>query len=697
MKWGATAMSSKMSYFNRGILINDFKRFGWIGAGYLLGLLLSVPLMILMLHSQLQRDANFAMTLGYRNVYLHVLQFNEPQALLLALVPILAGLWLFQYLQDGRAADMVHSLPIRREALYNTHILSGLIFLSAPLLITALVTWAVIAGLGITQVGVLDVLSWLALALLFNLLFFMTSVATAMITGMSTVQAVLSLILLLLPSGLVMLLLYNFKMYAYGFAFEYYVYNTELLSPLIRMTNIAAIRSGEIIAYLLVCVALYLAGRYLYRRRQLETAGDAITFGALRPVFKYGATLCFMMLAGAYFFSGQNGSMGWTYFGYAIGALLAYFLIEILFNKSLHVFHWHSVKGCGVFSLIMILLIAWLNLGLGGFEQKLPELDQVESVYLSTSFSPLQAKNRPAAVQAQIALSQAAEQYLPLETPLPVFKNPGSITGIHALHRQLIGNRAEETPAGREEGMANRDTLSLAYNLKNGSQIYRQYSIRLSDYTQQAKPLLESGEYKYLHNRILQIDPADATMINIEAEQVNKSIRLVDPELIQQAVAALRSDIAKETYEEMTSERPAWASMSILLANRRTLDLEWKKSYASFDQWLESIGERHNARLTRDDVNYAMVLKRSAVANINDLRAEQQYLVMENNPDSLKIADPEDLEVCLRQYAFPDQPLYATPHPYQVVFVLKSGSMFTAGFTEADTPAFVREHFAGRQ
>jgi ABC-2 type transport system permease protein len=705
MKWGTTAMRLKMSYFNRGfnrgILLNDFKRFGWIGAGYLLGLLLSTPLMILMLHSQLQWNANLPMMMGYRNIYLHVLLFNTPQVLLLILVPILTGLWLFQYLQDGRAADTVHALPIRRETLYNTHILSGLVLLSVPLLVTALLTWALIAGLGITQVGGLHVLNWLVLALLFNLLFFTTSAATAMITGMSTVQAVLSLILLLLPSGLVMLLLVNFKMYAYGFAFDYYIYNTELLSPLIRITNIAAIGTGEIAIYLLACVALYLAGLYLYRRRRLETAGDAVTFGVLRPVLKYGVTFCFMMLAGAYFFSSQNGSMGWTYFGYVIGALIAYFLIEILFNKSLHVFHRQSVKGFGVFSLITILIITWLNLGLGGFEQKLPELNQVESVYFSTTFGPLQVRGRPAAVQAQLEYytsmvpGQAAEQYLPLQMPLPVFQDANSIAGIHELHRRLIENRAEETSAANGGGVAGptKTSLCLAYNLKNGAHIYRQYYINRSDYETQLKPLYESSEYKYLHNGILQVDPADITMINIEAQQVNKGVRLVDPGLIQQAVAALRSDIGMETYEEMTSNRPGWASIRILLANKRTLDLEWKKSYAGFDQWLESIGEIHNARLTKDDVNYAMVLKRSAAASPWD-SGLNQYLLLENNPDFLKITDPEDLEVCLRQFSHLSS--YVDQQPYQVVFALKSGSMFTTGFTEADAPAFIREHFASR-
>src|SRR5690606_31648879 len=93
------------------------------------------------------------------------------------------------------------SLPVKRETLYHTHILAGLIILFIPLLVTALVTWIMVARLPINLSGQ-DVMVWLGLGMLMNLLLFMTSVAVGMITGMSSVQGVLSYILLLLPTGL---------------------------------------------------------------------------------------------------------------------------------------------------------------------------------------------------------------------------------------------------------------------------------------------------------------------------------------------------------------------------------------------------------------------------------------------------------------------------------------------------------------
>ena len=94
-----------------------------------------------------------------------------------------------------------------------------------PLILTALA-----AGLGIDQLNSV-ILSWLLTSLLLNLLYFMTGAAVGMITGMTTLQGVLSYILLLLPSGLSMLLLDNMSRYIHGFAVDYYFDKTQDLIP----------------------------------------------------------------------------------------------------------------------------------------------------------------------------------------------------------------------------------------------------------------------------------------------------------------------------------------------------------------------------------------------------------------------------------------------------------------------------------
>ncbi len=676
-------MQLKASFINRGVLLNDFKRFTWISAGYLLILLLSVPLKVLMLYSK-GEDA------GINNVsaYLRIFQFDTNSSFLhvmaLILVPVITGLLLFRYLQDSQAADMAHTLPVKRGILYNTHVTAGIIFLFVPLILTALISWALVAGLGIQDINSTEILSWLAIGLLINFLFFMCSAAVGMITGMTTLQGVLSYILLLLPSGLSLLLLHNMSKYIYGLAFDYYSDKIEKLSPLIRLTEISIhpIQPGEIAVYLLSGIALYFLGGYLYQQRHLEMAGNAIAFEVLRPLFKYSVTFCSMLLLGSYFGAVQN-SPGWTYFGYFLGSLLAYFLVEILLNKSLQVFQRRRIRGYGIYALAMIALLGLFHFDCTGYEKRLPELSEVKSVYMDNSFYAL-----------NYAPAYGDEyDFAPVKA---VFTEKDNLAGIYSLHQQIVANRLDEKEGFLSSTNKYSERICLAYELKNGSHIYRQYEIA-AEYADSLKPIYESQEYKQLHYEILSIDPADIDLIDISTPGANKNVRIADPELIAQAVGVLQRDIYDETYEEMAAmkQRTPWAHITILLESPRRVDLDWKKSYEHFEQWLKEIGKHSQARLLPgEDIASAIVDK---MPGLNELEPdkrpviinEESILELEKKPGVLKVTDPEKLELCLRHYNVNKE-----QSAYRVVFLLNNGGTFSGFFFETTAPSFVKEHFA---
>ncbi len=703
MKWGIMVMKSRTSFINPGILRNDFKSLGWIGAAYLLGMLLSLPLKILMLHSRLENTPSYDST-----IYLRIFQFESPlQLMLLALVPILAGLWLFRYLQTDKAADMLHALPVQRATLYNTHILAGLIFLAVPLIITALVSWALVAGLGITSINAMAVLSWLGISLLINLLFFMTCVATGMFTGISVVQGVLSYILLVLPAGLSMLVLHNMKMYVYGFAYDYYsTTSITNLSPLIRLFDSVyrhPMQNAEIAIYVFTSIALYLLGRYLYQRRQLETAGNAITFGLLRPFFKYGVTFCSMLLLGSYYKDTQN-TIAWTYFGYFLGALLAYFLVEILLTKSLRVFHLKNIKHLGIYTLVVVGLISALNFDLVGYEKRIPNLADVESIYLDNSFYALNEHNRPR-VRADMIST-------PINTVrLPVYSQTDNVRAIWNLHQDILNKTYPEKPLNFAQNNTRQERICLVYNLKDGSHFYRQYSVPVMEYATELKPIYETREYKDAHYPILGVNTAVIKMIEIHADaDVDKNVRISDPQLIEQAIKAFQADVVAQTYAEMTSELPSWANITMLIdtpekpdMGNQNLHLSWQKSYRNFEQWLKDINQYNNARIIPgEDLKYAMVARRNKDNNNNQAipkaateRTQQAIADLEKNPENLKISDPDQLETCLRTYGYDyRQSSDGKETIYDVFFLMKNGRFFAGGFTENSAPSFVKEHFS---
>ncbi len=680
-------MKSKTSFINKGILQNDIKRFIWIGLVYLLGLLLTVPVKILMLFSQEK-----AFTFNYdilNNPYIRIFNFNSEYHLLLTLlVPVITGLLLFRYLQSGKAADMIHTLPIKRETLYNTHLLAGSILLLVPIIITALVSWVIINGLGIAYVHTGDILIWTGISLLMNLLLFMCSAAVGMFTGMSSMQGVLTYILLFLPAGLTVLLLHNMKLYLYGFAYIYSNIRAYILSPLSRIVELSyePITTVEVLIYLLITLAFYLIGRYLYRHRQLEMAGNAIAFNLLSPVFKYGLTFCSMLLFGSYFSAAQYG-IGWTYFGYLTGSLLGYFLAEILIKKSFYVFKFAIAKGYVVFALIVVLLIGGLNYDLTGFEKRLPDLADVEEVYFDHSFYNL---NRPVNSGEQAA-DVINEDYF--QQTSKMYNEKDNIERIYRLHQELIANKKLEKNRLYNYN-TNERNICLAYRLKSDRMFYREYRINIEDYAASLKPIYESLEYKNQHYIILGVKPENVDLIEINADNVNKSVKITDPVLIKQAVGALKTDAVNHTYEQMTSNKPVWASVRMLLDNENRINISWDKSDEEFGEWLKSIGEYDNARILPSDIEYAVVFiqddnDQKAYGRNSALNIEEYLAVLGLKQDYLRITDSEQLETCLENYTHDH-----IEKDYSIIFVLKNGDSITGGISLKTAPDFIKSHFA---
>ena len=700
-------MKSKTSFINKGILNNDFKRYTWIGIVYLLGLLVAVPLKLAMIYTRPE-----AIKVNYNAfTYLRVLEFDSSPLLLILLltVPVLTGILLFRYLQYGKAADMEHALPIKRETLYNTHILTGLILLLTPVIITALITWALVAGLGIEFIAGRNILVWLEVAFLLNLLLFLSTVAVGMFTGLSVLQGLLTYILLLVPSGLSLLVFHNLSLYVYGFPNDYYSANLEKLSPLLRLPNSTPpLPAGEIILYLLLCVALYFLGRYLYRRRNIETAGDAITIEVLRPLFKYAVTFCTMLLLGSYFHSAAQGSMFWTYFGYLLGAGLGYFLTEILLNKSLYVFQWQRVRGLGVYGLVIIVLIGLLYTDCTGYEKRLPELSQIKNVYMDSYFYPLLYGDE----------MYAGNAFKPSKA---IYDDHDNIVRIQALHRQIIARRGEEKEAssGPSGETQRKERICLAYELKNGRHLYRDYIIPTAVYAEQLKPIYESLEYKFHRFEILRANPDTIKMIDIHSRNGNKHVRIAEPERIKQAIAVLRQDVLEQSFAEMTMEkRPAWADINITIAladdagntmpavvydrigtygsvtsernNYYDIGMEWQKSYTHFERWLQDTGLYDQARLLPgSDIVHAIINYAPDGIDEAGYRQLMQAGNAEEKPGVLKITDPDKLELCLRTY----QSGYKEGALYTVFFKVNTGNSFWGLIPSAEAPDFIKPHF----
>ena len=123
------------------------------------------------------------------------------------------------------------------------------------------------------------------------------------------------------------------------------------------------------------------------------------------------------------------------------------------------------------------------------------------------------------------------------------------------------------------------------------------------------------------------------------------------------------------------------------------VSLPWQKSYQNFERWLKSVDLYELARLLPGaDITHAILEYFPEGLGEADYRASRkggEY--MGEGPGRLKITDPNELELCLRNY----QGQYAPGPLYRVAFKLRNGSLISGLLTPATVPAFVKQHFGG--
>lgn len=592
-------MKSKTSFFNKGVILNDLKRFSWIGVVYLLGLLLTIPMRILMINSEIE---------NYRyhnsNPIKRIFNFETGETMtLVGVIPVLLAILLFRYIHVKKSSDMIHSLPIRRGNLYNNHIFVGTLLLILPVVVTTIVSIILNSTLNYNEyykdvLYTIDILRWGGITVILSILIFMFSALIGMVTGISAVQGVLTYIFSLLPIGLTGLTVYNMGIFIYGFNADSYLMENLLklspltIAPLVPNEDMMSLKA--MLIYIIIYIILYCISKFLYNKRNLESASQSIAFRNFKPIFKYGVTFCSMLLGGLYF-SESEKNVYWVLSWYLIMSLIGYFTAEIIIKKSLRVFK--NVKGYFIYAGIIVLLLLGIKFDVIGYEKYVPDLEKVESIYFDQRF---------------YRLTNSKEKRF--------YYDEDNLNNIQQLHKQIINNKEKNLDSENLN-----QNVAIAYKLKNGKKIKRKYLISKEDYIKYLKPIYESKEYKKMNYRIFDMNHSDVDKITVRPiENSNKMTSITDQEDIKECLEILRDEINNQKYEEMTSKKVDWADINISLIENKKEDKEddmeykhnnninigWNKSFVKFEKWLEEKDYIKNARITPEEIAYATVEKK---------------------------------------------------------------------------------------
>ena len=431
-------MKSRTSFFNTTVLKKDITRFAPVWGLY------SVGLLLLLLGFVDGSDRLVARSLE---------NLCDLAALIQLFYGAICAAMLFGELFSPRMCNALHAMPLRREGWFLNRLAAGLLFFLVPTGIFSLLLIPLAGSYWYAP------LLFLAISLLSFLFFFGTAALCALCAGNRLGMAALYGILQFFPLFVYCLVWVFYEPFLYGLPLEAESFLSH--SPVIALTDCGFLEISYArdlydidAAYAPLVVSHNLqAWRYLgwtagvglvslgltvvlYRRRDLETAGDFLAFRWVKPVFLGIYCLAVGMLL---YLLGEAFDTGLKYFFLLVGLAVGFFTGRMLLRRTVRVF---QGKAFVVFGLILALLgvsVGAMAADLLGIVRRVPREAVIEKVELSSNYG----------WGYPVELTEAEDIRL-----------------IRSIHETCVEQRQEGNVA-----------VELRYTLKNGGSVHRAYRL----------------------------------------------------------------------------------------------------------------------------------------------------------------------------------------------------------------------------
>lgn len=486
-------MQSKTSFFNRTLFRKNLSRYWplW-GFASFVGFLAPAALLVRVIQS----GETSVAPLRVREIYYYLVADAVP--IVSIAYAILCAMAVWSYLYNARSVGMMHSLPIRREGLFLTNLLSGLAMMAIPYLVAG--------GLGtllFACCGGFD--AWGTLATILAVIgqsvtFFGLATFCAFLTGNIFALPVLYFLLnFLAPLGD-----WLCNLFARGFLFGFtadYSGTVDFLCPMVyltqrlyvnseyetvrdsaleyqnRLTSVTLENAWLIAAYAAAGLVFLALAYLLYRRRESERAGDVVAVRVFRPVFRFGVAALSALLGGRLLYAllWESFQAGDTFtpvplaICLMVAGLIGYYAASMLLAKSLRVFRGSAV---GALCLVAacVAFCAGMRYDLFGIERRIPDQNEI--------------------TQLEIYLARNTYYLTPEDQP-ELLSGAQDLQRTLIAQKDLIRSNYETYRHGGSSSDPDASTnIRYVYTLKNGATVERFYTVSFA-----RSDLQTSGSY----------------------------------------------------------------------------------------------------------------------------------------------------------------------------------------------------------
>ncbi|MCI1997432.1 MAG: hypothetical protein LKJ49_02180 [Olsenella sp.] len=454
-------MSSRTSSSSIGIFGDACLRRAHVAAAYLLIWL--VPLLSLLYRGRAMADGG--MEAGGQQL----LAFSSVLGVFLTLVASYAAvLRNFNFAFDRVAAPFYGSLPIRRRPLFRSLLLASLV----PLLLANLVLALLLLVLGgMAAIGPMDVLVWFAEQGLMCVTFCGIASLCMVVSGRASVATTL----FCMVNGYVAVVQWGVRQVVSILAPSVVDGSFPSLawaSPAVYLVrSLSSFQSGRVpwrvlLAYALVGVVCTVVATELSARRDLERAGDAFAF---RPVHEVASVL-FALAAGL-----------------GVSLVILALFVDFVAGSPL------VVGAVVVASCALVYCVAEAGVGGGITALRGRKAGLAVTVAVSAAFAVCCATDAMGVVRYVPSVDDVKS--VSVNNPSLTFESREGISQVVGLHKSLVASGATNLA----DGSSDYNTVDIAYTLRDGTLIRREYAIDLS-----SKSLSDKGSMGSVFRSFLQ-------------------------------------------------------------------------------------------------------------------------------------------------------------------------------------------------
>ncbi len=522
-------MKRPASFFNFAIFKSDLKRFWWVSILYSILIFVSSLLPFYISNHNYVGRTVLAAERTFENS--RILNYSIFPYFLLAIVAVGTAVLLFSYLNSKSAVAQIHSVPVKRETLFITHAVFGLLTLIVPVLINAAILLIMRTNPYIAQVvSVTHIAQWTHTQISYAIIGFSFAVFIGMFTANSVAHIVFTYIFALLPLAFELAIrgLMNLHLHGYYFYGAGITATTDFLY--FGIDKLCTIKYPLIyLAYSIIFLVLSLV---IYKLRDLENTAEVIAFPKLKPVFVYGVSLCMGVVG--YFYLAGIADVKSMFFILPFG-ILGLVIANMIAKKAF------TLKGCikpAVALLISALAFVLLfEVDITGFEKRVPNVIDIESV--SVTRRSIETITQTRNINGAQKIEKGAY--------IPNLYNADDIENVIKFHSFKTKDK--------EDSRDKIDPIYITYNLKNGKTMVRQYSVNLRTEQELLKPIMETAEYKMhiLPVTSGKVENVNSVMIDdVRFRNYRKYFgeKSEDKEIIDKICTALKKDIENAKYDE---------------------------------------------------------------------------------------------------------------------------------------------------